>query len=113
MTQDKIDHIKFEMGVALKDDPKWAEAHSLPFPDQSELWPEEKIWRVVYNTDWPEVPYQAAHIPLPERDLWRPVGVVYEKFGRYYVNVKTTHEGKALIIGKQLIKWELEKCENE
>jgi hypothetical protein len=111
MTHD--DNIKFEMGVARKDDPRWAEAQILPFPDQSELWPEAKIWRVVHTPNWPEHPYQASHIPVHEDDLYRPVGVVYKNIGRYYVNVKTTHEGKALMIGKQLIKWGLEKCENK
>ena len=111
MTRD--DNIKFEMGVIMKDNARWAEAQSLPLPIQEDLWQEQKIWRVVHTPNWPEHPYQASHIPLPKDDLRYPVGVVYERIGRYYVNVETTHEGKALIIGKQLIQWEMEKCENK
>ena len=85
----------------------------MPLPDQSELWPEEKIWRVVHDPNWSPPYYRAVQIQLPERDLYQPLGFVYEMARRYHVNVKTTHEGKALMIGKQLIKWELEKCENK
>lgn len=111
MTND--DNFRFEVGVARKDDPRWAEAQSLPLPSQEDLWQEQKIWRVVHDPNWSPPYYRAVQIEIPERDLYQPVGVVYEMARRLHVNVKTTHEGKALMFGKQLIKWELEEAQDE